>query len=70
MGNQSGKSAANRWWFQSSCKKFTLVLKVHILYLSGPLIFFQFNFGTKAYFLLFFNSWFEREERDITGFQR
>ena len=38
--------------FKVITKKFILVLKLYKLYMIDPSIVFQFNFGTKIYFLV------------------
>jgi hypothetical protein len=45
-------------------QKITLVLKLHILYLFDPSIFFQFNFDTKIHICYFLVSGWERKERN------
>ena len=53
-------------------KKFNLVLKLFKLYLFGPSIFLQFNFGMKAcfYYFLVLNLRERERERDSSGRDR
>ena len=63
MKNQSGKDTTNGC-FQIYHIKFILVLKLYKLCLFDPSIVFQFNFGINFLFLLVFNLWFFRGERE------